>query len=476
MVKQWCAVVALFLLVCEPAWAQDRPTVFVHGLNGNANTWSAAANRLRAELAISPYVPNLPWAEPFAIQAGTLQAQFGTLPASTIAIGHSNGGIVSRQWSKQHPLSGVLTVGSPQHGAPLVNNVFSALGFNQNLYAVAGSAFSAFGVQPNEFWSVYLYVQIALQVAQGIGWDNFYKIAGLGVASQYPVLGQMTTGSAFLQQLNSSGNLSREASQIPARVGLVYELHNYWMLGPLRLYDQYSADYWYPRMWAAIYTLESAGVYLVTNYPWHTTALRIANTLFSAAGALRQVDPTWCWAVTSDASCNTPHDGVVPVWSQVYPGGTNYGVAGPSHLQEANSSDAAISYVLTAHIGVATRASGPPPPPPDPSAPDTLQPGEQLSPGQSRTSQDGRFELSYQGDGNLVLYRLSDGHPLWATHTFAPGVVEMQHDGNLVIYSTAGNALWSSGTAGYPGARLAVQSDSNLVIYDYYGFPVWSRF
>jgi pimeloyl-ACP methyl ester carboxylesterase len=476
MAKCYCALVVALLFGCATSWAQDRPAVFVHGLNGNVSTWSAAATRLRAELAISTYVPSVPWAQPFGTQAANLQSQLGALPASTIAIGHSNGGIVSRQWSTQHPLSGVLTVGSPQQGAPLVNNVFSALGFNQTLYAIAGSAFSVFGGQPNEFWSVYLYVQVALQVAQGIGWDNFYKIAGLGLASQYPVLGQMATGSAFLQQLNSSGNLGREASQIPARVGLVYELHKYWMLGPLRLYDQYSADYWYPRMWAAIYTLENAGIYLVSNYPWHTTALQIANTLFSTAGALRQVDPGWCWAVTNDASCNTPHDGVVPVWSQVYPGGTNYGVVGPSHLQEANSSDSAISYVLTAHMGVATRASSPLPPPPDPGAPDMLLPGEQLSPGQSRTSANGQFELAYQGDGNLVLYRISDGYPLWATNTFTPGVVEMQHDGNLVIYSNAGTAIWWTGTVGYPGARLAVQSDSNLVIYDYYGFPIWSRF
>jgi hypothetical protein len=46
-------------------WAQDRPTVFVHGLQGNANTWNAAANRLRADLAISRDClgggVNLPW-------------------------------------------------------------------------------------------------------------------------------------------------------------------------------------------------------------------------------------------------------------------------------------------------------------------------------------------------------------------------------------------------------------------------------
>ena len=51
----------------------------------------------------------------------------------------------------------------------------------------------------------------------------------------------------------------------------------------------------------------------------------------------------------------------------------------------------------------------------------------------------------------------------------------MQGDGNFVVYSAAGQAQWWSGTAGYPGARLAVQSDSNLVIYDRYGTPLWWR-
>jgi len=476
MAKHIYPVAMAFLLGCASAWAQDRPTVFVHGLNGSASSWSAAATRLQANLAIRPYVPNLPWPEPFETQAGNLQSQLGALPASAIAIGHSNGGIVSRQWSRAHPLSGVLTLGSPQHGAPLANNALAILGFNSGLYSVAGSAFSALGGQPNEFWDIYLYVQIALHWAQGIGWNNFYTIAGLGFASQYPVLGQMTTGSAFLQQLNSSGNLGREAAQIPARVGLAYELHKYWMLGPVRVVSQYEADIWYSRMWTAVYTLEHAGSYLVANYAANGTALYLANLFFNAASHLRMVDPAWCWAVTNDASCNTPHDGVVPVWSQIYPGGVNYGLYGPSHLQETNSSDSAISYVLSAHMGVTTRAGGPPPPPPGPSAPDMLQPGEQLGVGQSRVSANGQFELAYQGDGNLVLYRLIDGHPLWATHTVDPGVVEMQHDGNLVIYGRQGNALWSTGTASYPGARLAVQSDSNLVVYDYYGFPIWSRF
>ena len=46
---------------------------------------------------------------------------------------------------------------------------------------------------------------------------------------------------------------------------------------------------------------------------------------------------------------------------------------------------------------------------------DRLNPGDQLfNNNQSITSQDSRFRLTMQSDGNLVIYRNSDGHPLWA--------------------------------------------------------------
>lgn len=41
----------------------------------------------------------------------------------------------------------------------------------------------------------------------------------------------------------------------------------------------------------------------------------------------------------------------------------------------------------------------------------------------------------------------------------------MQTDGNLVVYGATGNILWSSGTAGHPGAWLFMQDDGNAVIY-----------
>ena len=216
---RWVAILAAFgVVVCAgPATAQERPTVFVHGLNGSPSTWQAAAERLRNGLEISTYVPGVPWTQHFETQAGNLQSQLSNLPASTVAIGHSNGGIVSRQWSRQHPLSGLLTVGAPQQGAPLVKAALSALGFHESLYYSAGAVFAALGAQPNQWWDVYLYVELALALTQNLGFDAYYKVAGLGILANYPVLSQMATGSAYLNQLNSSSNLAREASAIPAR-------------------------------------------------------------------------------------------------------------------------------------------------------------------------------------------------------------------------------------------------------------------
>src|SRR5262245_39763044 len=71
-------------------------------------------------------------------------------------------------------------------------------------------------------------------------------------------------------------------------------------------------------------------------------------------------------------------------------------------------------------------------------AQDVLGPYESLYSDQARTSGNGRHTLYFQSDGNLVLAR--DGAIVWATGTWAPnGRVDMQGDGNLVIYDDAWN-------------------------------------
>jgi hypothetical protein len=41
----------------------------------------------------------------------------------------------------------------------------------------------------------------------------------------------------------------------------------------------------------------------------------------------------------------------------------------------------------------------------------------------------------------------------------------MQADGNLVLYTPGGKAVWASSTSGSPGSYLIAQNDGNVVIY-----------
>jgi roadblock/LC7 domain-containing protein len=86
------------------------------------------------------------------------------------------------------------------------------------------------------------------------------------------------------------------------------------------------------------------------------------------------------------------------------------------------------------------------------------------------------FSLNAQTDGNLVLYRKSNGQALWDTKTYGRNVNKtiFQNDGNLVIYNTSNQAVWASRTDGRGGKRLTVQDDGNLVIYNAQNQALWA--
>ena len=50
----------------------------------------------------------------------------------------------------------------------------------------------------------------------------------------------------------------------------------------------------------------------------------------------------------------------------------------------------------------------------------------------------------------------------------------MQGDGNLVLYSSTGSALWASATNGNPGAYLVLTDAGNLVVDSAAGAPLWA--
>lgn len=108
-------------------------------------------------------------------------------------------------------------------------------------------------------------------------------------------------------------------------------------------------------------------------------------------------------------------------------------------------------------------------------ASESLGSGQAMWRGDVVRSSNRQYRLVMQGDGNLVLYFKS--RAVWSSGTAGhPGAhAVMQGDGNLVIYAPHGGpALWYSGTGGHPGAFLAVQTDANVVVYSTAQVALWS--
>jgi len=127
---------------------------------------------------------------------------------------------------------------------------------------------------------------------------------------------------------------------------------------------------------------------------------------------------------------------------------------------------AAILFAVgTAMIGIATTEA----------ISDQLNSNDELLPGESRSSSNGKYRLVYQWDGNLVLYDDNDV-VMWASNTAAtsPGRAAMQSDGNFVVYDSNWTSVWASGTVGNSGAYLLVQNDGNVVIYSSSSSALWS--
>ena len=97
-----------------------------------------------------------------------------------------------------------------------------------------------------------------------------------------------------------------------------------------------------------------------------------------------------------------------------------------------------------------------------------------LRAGQTLVAPNGRYHLTQQSDGNLVLYK-DTGKAIWATRTRGTGNrTTMQADGNLVTYTSTHHAVWASRTSGKHATYAIVQSDGNFVLYTSAGKAVWA--
>jgi hypothetical protein len=90
----------------------------------------------------------------------------------------------------------------------------------------------------------------------------------------------------------------------------------------------------------------------------------------------------------------------------------------------------------------------------------------------------GDYHLSWQGDGNLVLY--GPPGPIWASNTSGASL-SFQGDGNLVIRNASGQAVWASDTAnaekadGKGGRKLILTPLGKLAITNQDHKVIWAK-
>jgi hypothetical protein len=107
----------------------------------------------------------------------------------------------------------------------------------------------------------------------------------------------------------------------------------------------------------------------------------------------------------------------------------------------------------------------------------SIKPGTIIYPNQYMRSSSGNRTFYLRADGNLLIFRDMpsvngndvQGSYTWASNTNGKGsgpyyLYFQESDGNLVLYAN-GAAIWSTGAAGTNGSHLDLQDDGNLVLY-----------
>jgi hypothetical protein len=106
---------------------------------------------------------------------------------------------------------------------------------------------------------------------------------------------------------------------------------------------------------------------------------------------------------------------------------------------------------------------------------DSLTTGVWMTAGQYIRSNDWRYIVVMQGDGNLVAYAAGD-RVIWSSGTDGNhgSKLVIQGDNNAVIYRPDGSAVWASNTVSSGLNRLTIQGDGNFVGYTKNSVPKWA--
>ncbi len=315
------ALLIAALILTSSASAQ-RPVRLVHGLGDAASIWAQGESNLNFTFGSQVQVakPQLSGLASIGQQASHLSSFVPLSGNLAISIGHSAGGVVSRELDRTYgDLYGVITVGTPHTGAPVASNETQAV-----------SSFTLYIAQlllpVNIYWGYYgdhMAMAAAIDAVVLTSAATAY-LSELRPAITSAAATDLRVGSGVLGTLNSPSNLSREATVMGnRRVSLLG-----WMPGA----SQFCAGSSWNFVDTCLFTMDAVGDgyyglwqyysnYFDPNDPWMFNKRENAFTWLPGAVQLWwQMNEGWC-GITGNGDCNG--DGFIPVANQAWPGAFN---------------------------------------------------------------------------------------------------------------------------------------------------------
>ncbi len=346
--------------VATPGAAHAQPdsaAILLHGLNSNAGTWNQFIADLQPIFTEPLVAVTLP--------QQVYQTQGAALPGLTTGfvakalVGHSNGGIVAREAARQgFQTNAVVTIGSPNSGAPVADSITSGRVQTVALTLASTIACPLFDITcvspaPPPDIADWLsgWVQLAWMHSE-LFMATLLDILNLVGWVPGDLLDQMGPGGYASTVLNAGTNQSAFMSAVSHRIGITTKLDN----GDGALWQLLAQNNWESWSGGLAY---AQGVYVVAHialldYSDPSSQLWSSSWLLGAQ-ALGLIDYYWCTMIglpgqfAGDFQNCSLSDALVPLTSQVLPTGnaafSNDPVSGVSHNAQLKDLEVAFNAI-----------------------------------------------------------------------------------------------------------------------------------
>jgi pimeloyl-ACP methyl ester carboxylesterase len=336
------------------------PVVFVHGLMLDSTSWSTTRGYVASNLYAQVYGRTINWRQSFENQRDTMIAYLSanSISNSSYLVGHSAGGVVARMVGGAQTLQGIMTVGTPNAGAPMRDNAAYPFGLAVTAYNDAVNVAAVFFDCESAEDDTALWAEIATGV--GYGLDYMYGAANEVenyIGQFYPVFDEIGSSSTFMEStLPGAG----ESSHVSARIGMTFIADDYYDGAAWQLLDPaYSGDITDLVNGSGALAID-LGYYLLGLPAYGDTDIEVAHeyeadALFSLGDDLEAWDQVWCGSLAGGGYDCLPNDLLVPEWSQEYYGMTVYlPYTGVNHPDEPYQYTT-VSSALHNYFGIASR-------------------------------------------------------------------------------------------------------------------------